>query len=112
MSNPRPHVNWGANKSGDIVISLRDFAVRYVGSLMYDTPAKGYAGYQLVYVPSGVVLNENIDITFVVRKAIMEQSLLEFVQNSPTYGVGTAEDDASQATDDILSSFKAPTKPN
>lgn len=80
------NVNW-APKLGEAVIRLVDFEVIFVGSLMFKTPLEGQPGFVLYHRPTHVRMFEGVDITYVVRKAIAEQNLLDHIRKDPELGV-------------------------
>lgn len=90
QASTRPNVNWGSHGT---VLAQPDYDVNYTKAMIYDTPMKGHPGYQLVYRPTGVIFAESTDIALIVRKAFMEQQLLDYIKGHPTYGVQQPESD-------------------
>jgi hypothetical protein len=80
-------INWQAATNFEIVVATKDFQLRFVDSMTFDSPHmpfRGKAGYQLVYRPTGHVQAEGVDIVAAVAQAFREQRILDRVKENPS----------------------------
>ncbi len=91
-------VNWNPNQQNPVVLTLPDFVVR-LATMSYKTPVEGQPGFVLQHVASGVRTFEGVDITYVVRKAVAEQLLLDTIRTDPTLGVEHPPEDPLASLD-------------
>lgn len=80
-------INWAAKRDLEPVVVLADFKLRYVLALQFDSPNlpfSGKAGYQLVYMPTGHVQAEGVDVVAAVAQTFREQRILDRVKAKPS----------------------------
>lgn len=80
-------INWGASKDLEPVVVTKDFKLRFVLALTFDSPHmpfRGRAGYQLVYLPTGHVQAEGVDVVAAVAQTFREQHTLDKVKAKPS----------------------------
>jgi len=79
-------VNWKAATDHEVVVATKDFQIRFVDALTFDSvtlPFRGKPGYQLVYRPTGHVQAEGVDVVAAVAQAYREQRVLDRVREKP-----------------------------